>query len=190
MYDDYWWTEVLRKLEPKNDELLRACLASVLFRGKTLRSLWKRIGNLDERTLRINRIADSINSQPSNFESRRHKLLEDMKVLLVIHKFKSYALRFGGKQTESILMVRSQGKLTPASQISTLIRSTSEAWMSDVHAHACVVETSPITADDLLEAFAARSRAASDQNLKGQKRKKGLSSGKGSPNRSRANKHR
>lgn len=161
-HDDPWWTGVLRDLDPGNNNLLRASLDLVLERKQTLKSLWKRKGELsDEQRKKINgftHLLDHaalrfVNSVPGNalaqYEEQIRELRQKHNVLLVIHNFKPYSTFPDGVRSQ--MMVKTGSGLMPASELSPLIRSMREAWQEDVHAHAFTLKDSPMTDAQVIE---------------------------------------
>lgn len=137
LYDDGWWFQVLRGLAcPEGRPALREALELVLRRGSTIRSVWKRRGDLSDDQLReVNALAARARSDVTlAFERRRRELANDG-TFAVVHSFKPYARILKGPEAgESLVQVRTSHKLRPASRLSPVFKSLSEMWENDVHA--------------------------------------------------------
>jgi uncharacterized protein len=134
-FDDYWWLEVLRSVDAGSNELLAACLDLILNRGRTLRSLWKRKGDISHSRAELNAAVDKFFAKAGRIEmnDRRQQLLA-RNVLLTAHKFKPFRKRLDSEH--SIVLVQTDGGTQPASAMSHLIKALQESWQDDIHVHA------------------------------------------------------
>jgi HD superfamily phosphohydrolase len=134
-YDDAWWINALRATPPGDDALLNASLQSVLTRQQTLRSLWKRKGDLTpSQVAQLNALA-----KPANTGARAAltNALRSNGVLLLVHSFTPYRRWVDSDASESILqVVTDSGTLIPAAKHSQLMQSLNAAWDSDLHVFA------------------------------------------------------
>jgi uncharacterized protein len=146
-FDDYWWVEVLRSIPRNSSALLDACLELVLNRGRTLRSLWKRKGDLSEHVrIDLNETAGRFFARSDKIEmSDRRKRLLAQDVLLTTHKFKPYRKRLGIE--DSVALVKSDGSIRPASAMSRIIKGLDQSWEDEIHLHAFGLFASNKTVD-------------------------------------------
>ena len=152
LFDDTWWVQSLRKLQQgTTDSLLRACLDLVLDRGRTLRSLWKRKGDLRQGEFKaINAKVDMLFAAQTGqleFANKRKQLLE-RGVLINAFKFRPYLRR--QPNGDSLMLIKSRGATYPASAMSSLIRNMYDAWEGDIHLYAFVERTSSLTTDEVV----------------------------------------
>jgi hypothetical protein len=154
LFDDTWWIQSLRKLQEqkKTSSLLNACLSLVLDRGRTLRSVWKRKGDLAPEELKaINEKTDRMFASPSGhieLANKRKQLLEKG-VLINAFKFKPYSRR--QPSGESIMLVKSKNGIQSASAMSPLIRNLSDSWAEDIHLYAFVERGSTLTLEQVVQ---------------------------------------
>jgi HD superfamily phosphohydrolase len=174
----------LRSIDKESsDELLSLSLSLVLRRQRRFRSLWKRKGDLSDKLLAdLNKQAGLAKSEPERFETRRRELQNKQSTLLVLHTFKPYSIRAGGKLNDSILLVKTRHGLRPASELSPLIFSLDSAWQEDIHLHAFAPMTSTLSVEELLKAFSRKAlKAASGKKKKKKKKKNKKNKNKKSP---------
>lgn len=161
-HDDPWWLQALRSVEAQNhagSELLKATLQLILRRQPTLKSLWKRKGDLSNlQIVKLNALLDSPERGSSFQDARRRLASED--VLLVLHRFRPYGVTLDGRvERDSIVMIKTGDRLIPVVQLSPLIRSLQAAWEEDLHLHAFALKTSTVTKDKVIRTL-LRSGAA------------------------------
>lgn len=154
--DDSWWIHELHAVEKGTDDLLDACLELVLWRKSTLRSLWKRKGDLSPDQLKkLNAVADGARQDLSKFEEARKRLL-DLGALLALHRFRPFGLQVGQQQLKSVALIETnKGQLLAATDISPLMQSLFTSWQQDIHLHAFSVHES-VTPETILEVFAQK----------------------------------
>jgi HD superfamily phosphohydrolase len=154
-FDEAWWLQVLRSVrQDQNDSLTDACLSFVLERARSLRSVWKRKGDLTDQQLK------DLNSRADNFFSsgngrmllaeKRRRLLQ-MGILLNVFKFKPYTMREESK--ESVMLVKSKHRVEPASKVSPLIRNVISIWQEDIHIYAFVERENSLALGEVVEAI-------------------------------------
>lgn len=160
-FDDAFWWQALRMLRRSASEpLLVACLELVLNRSASLRSLWKRKGNVDpEKVLRLNQLLEDPNAKErvGAIISR----LAERGVLVLRHKFTPFKTfkretRPEGVQADddSLVLIRTDRGLRPAASLSSIIRGLREAWKEEPHLHAFVLtENTGVDADAVLDEF-------------------------------------
>lgn len=149
-FDDNWWYWVMRSLLPSKEPLLEACLLFVLRREQTLRSVWKRPGELDDDT--HERLRNIVPYQdPAAWVSRIEQLRE-RNVIVVSHRFRPFGEVIGSKD-ESIVRILTKGGLQPASTYSPLMRSLKEAWGSDIKVHAFEPATQNSKPQEIVDAL-------------------------------------
>jgi HD superfamily phosphohydrolase len=131
-FDDVWWSTALRTLLDTGDPLLRACVWLVLFRKKSLVSLWKRTGDLDDE------VVSRLNANATQYEElgRRIEELRGKGILVTTHRFRPYGLWPLGTDEDSIMLVKTELGHRSAAKHSPLMHSLYEAWEHDVHLHA------------------------------------------------------
>ena len=161
-HDDPWWLQVLRSVEGQNhdaSELLKATLQLILRRQPTLKSLWKRKGDLSNAEItKLNALLDSPERGASFQEARRR--LASQGVLLVLHRFRPYGVTLDGQvERNSIVMIQSADRLVPVVQLSPLIRSLRTGWDEDLHLHAFALKTSAITKEKVIRILLESDRA-------------------------------
>jgi uncharacterized protein len=155
VFDEAWWLQVLRGVQQEpNDSLTNACFSLVLERGRSLRSVWKRKGDLTHQQL------TDLNSRADNFFSsgdggmilaeKRRRLLQ-MGILLNVFKFKPYTMREESKQ--SVMLIKGKHRVEPASMVSSLIRNVISIWQEDIHIYAFVERDSPRTLTEVVDAI-------------------------------------
>jgi hypothetical protein len=155
MFDEAWWLQVLKSVRlEKNDSLTDSCLSLVLERGRSLRSVWKRKGDLTHQQL------TDLNSRADNFFSsgngrmilaeKRRQLLQ-MGILLNVFKFKPYTIREESRQ--SVMLIKGKHRVEPASIISPLIRNVTSIWQEDIHVYAFVERKSSLELSEVVEAI-------------------------------------
>lgn len=152
-FDDGWWSGVLRSMQSNPlDELTGACLNLVLDRARTLKSVWKRKGDLtDTQFQKINETTDEFFVARSGAiaaaETRRRLLRKG--ILLNAFKFKPYARREPDKESV-MLIIENNKKTVPASRISPIIRNLYSCWEEDIHAYAFVLNENAISIDEVI----------------------------------------
>lgn len=164
VFDDAWWTQVLREMEKREtDKLTRACLELTLDRRRTLRSVWKRRGDLSDKQFKaINSKVEELiapKSGPIDLANKRRQLLQQG-ILIMPFKFKPYSRREPDKK--SVMMIKSKGRSEPASVVSSLINHLQDAWEKDLHLYAFVAHDSNLSIDSVLGAVLAKSGSGSD----------------------------
>ncbi|HEY6446661.1 MAG TPA: hypothetical protein VIY53_09395, partial [Acidobacteriaceae bacterium] len=151
-HDDPWWLEVMREATPsEGQELLVASRAVILERQPSLRSVWKRKGDLtDKERKEINALAARETDDLEAFGRATRRLRERQNILLAIHRFKPFTKTADGS---SVLIVRTRKGLRPASEMSALLRSLDAAWEDDVHVHAFTAKSNRMTPADVISAM-------------------------------------
>jgi uncharacterized protein len=154
-FDEAWWLQVLRSVRrEENDSLTDACLDLVLERGRSLRSVWKRKGDLKPEQLTVlNSRADSFFSSGNGrmiLAQKRRQLLQ-MGILINVFKFKPYTIREESKQ--SVMLIKGKHRVEPASMVSPLIRNVVSIWQEDIHIYAFVERESKLTLNEVVEAI-------------------------------------
>jgi len=157
VFDDAWWIQVLRQIQQhESDNLTRACLNLTLDRTRTLRSVWKRKGELTEKQFRaINAKVEELIAPESgriDLANKRRELLNDG-ILIMPYKFKPYARREPDKK--SVMMIKTKDRTEPASTVSPLINRLQDAWDEDLHLYAFVRSDSGLTLEKVIEAVLA-----------------------------------
>jgi len=155
-HDDPWWLGVLRQSEAAGDDenaLSKATSDLVLRRQPTVRSLWKRKGDLSaDAVAKLNGIVDAPELGESVQNARRR--LEKEGVILILHRFRPYGVSLGGDPNQdSIALIRSGKHLRPVVQLSPLIRSLRDAWREDPHVHGFAVKGAQTSKDRVLRAL-------------------------------------
>lgn len=153
-YTDGWWLERMADAEGRGDELYEACRKLVLHRERTLRSVWKREGELPEDlTSRLNEAVLKLSGQKNKEVLRAvstHLETQD-KILLMAHKFKPYEPNFakeivspgdGAKRYHSHLRIQvAKDRFVSATTLSPLMLSLEEDWRRSLHCHLfCLAE--------------------------------------------------
>lgn len=152
--DDGWWFQRLRLLQvPSTPSLLSACLGLVLDRTPSLKSLWKRKGDLSPDQVRIlrGRTQHLISGEDGRISllAARRRLL-DSGVLLAGFKFKPYVEDRMSKQSAMRILSKSD-RLVPATELSPLIRHLRELWEEDIHFFAFSEKRNEISVDQVLD---------------------------------------
>lgn len=155
VFDEAWWLQVLRSVrQEKNDSLTDACLSLVLERARSLRSVWKRKGDLTpQQLIDLNSRADNFFSSGNGrmiLAQKRRQLLEKG-ILLNVFKFKPYTIREESKQ--SVMLIKGKYRVEPASMASPLIRNVISIWQEDIHIYAFVERESILTLDEVVDAI-------------------------------------
>lgn len=155
-HDDPWWLQILRACEQKSEAyagLLQATTSLILRREPTLKSLWKRKGDLSKSQIaRLNRLFRSPEYGPLIQQVRRE--LAKKGVLLVLHKFRPYGITLGGNpKRDSITLIQSDNRFIPVVQLSPLIRALRDAWDEDLQIHAFALRSSDVTKEQVLESL-------------------------------------
>ncbi len=147
-FDDSWWFELMQALPSASDVLFRACSELLLDRSQTLRSVWKRKGDLSRtQVFALNSLVSESLTKLSLVRSR----LQSRGILLLMHKFRPVRLRSGGSG-ESLMLVRTANKtLIPVTSHSTLIHSLLRAWNEDIHLHAFQLSSNSSTPDEVFQ---------------------------------------
>lgn len=153
-FDDGWWVQSLRQVKKDaTDSLTLACLELTLDRKRTLRSVWKRKGDLtDDQSKAINsRTGDLIAPESGTIRlaNKRRQLLKEG-ILIMPFKFKPYARREPDKK--SVMMIKSKDRIDPASTVSSLIDRLQDAWDRDIHLYAFVSTESNLSAKSVIDA--------------------------------------
>lgn len=151
--DDGWWFQCLRTLQrTATAPLLSACLAVILDRAPKLRSLWKRKGDLSAAQFAALRdhIQDltSLEDGTLKLQAARRRL-SNKGVLFTLFTFKPYAVNRTTKKSAMLIRARN-GTLTPASEMSPLIRHLSDLWAEDIHFYAFAGQENAVTTDEVL----------------------------------------
>jgi HD superfamily phosphohydrolase len=153
-FDDTRWFGTLRSLQSgSHDELTKSCLDLVLDRKRTLRSVWKRKGELSpEQFKRLNGAVDNFflgSDDKLGLQEKRRQLL-DQGILINAFKFKPYLRR---EQTDdSVMLVKARKGIQPASEASPLIKHLWDAWDKDIHIYAFVSRESNLELNEVVEA--------------------------------------
>ena len=160
-FDDAFWWQALRELRPSASEpLLVACLELVLNRSATLRSLWKRKGNVArDKVARLNQLLDDPNAKER--VSATMNRLAERGVLVLRHKFTPFKTFKRETRPEgihpdddSLVLIRTERGLQPAASLSSIIRGLREAWKEEPHLHAFVLANSRgLDAEGVLDEF-------------------------------------
>ena len=156
--DDSWAFQALRKLQrDAKDPLLSACLGVALDRARSLRSIWKRKGDLNPEQ---NGLLDKYFKEFTSPETGTLRLQEARKrlrergVLLALFQFKPYVVDRATKQ--SVMLIQSRGSnLVPASDLSPLIRHLQNLWDEDIHLYAFAEISNTISVDEVLQLMSA-----------------------------------
>ncbi len=153
-FDDAWWVEALRKVkEDESDSLTLACLELTLDRKRTLRSVWKRKGDLnDDQFRKINSRVDDLIAPGSGairLANKRRELLQKG-ILITPFKFKPYARR--EPDNKSVMMIKGKDRTEPASTLSALIDHLQDAWDRDIHLYAFVTSDSTLSVENVIDA--------------------------------------
>jgi HD superfamily phosphohydrolase len=163
-FDDPFWMEALRAI-PKEEQtpLLSACLALVLTRSRSLRSLWKRKGDVPvDKVSRLNILLSSTEPGVAGGLERRLQTLEGKGVLFIKHRFTPFRIferrndssapSGDERKTYSVMLVRTEKRgLQPAARLSSLIRGLHDAWAEEPHLHAFVQADSDLDATEALD---------------------------------------
>ena len=154
-FDDTWWIQALRTIQKdESDPLTAACLNLVLDRGRTLKSVWKRKGDLTtDQFSKINSKADGLFAGPNGpiaLADKRRKLL-DRGILINPFKFKPYARR--EPEGSSVMLIKGKNRTEAASEASPLIANLQDAWKQDIHLYAFTVRDSTLTLNDVVSAI-------------------------------------
>jgi HD superfamily phosphohydrolase len=166
-YDDPFWMQALRAIpDEERTPLLSACLALVLTRAPSLRSLWKRKGDVPgQKVVRLNTLLSSSERGVAGVLDKRMQALERKGVLFIEHHFTPFRVfkqrddaSDEDRKTYSVMLVRTEERgLQPAARLSSLIRGLHAAWAEEPHLHAFVLSDSRLdaseTLDKLTEAF-------------------------------------
>jgi HD superfamily phosphohydrolase len=155
VFDEGWWLQVLRSVRlEQNDRLTNACLSLVLERARSLRSVWKRKGDLTpQQLIDLNSRADNFFSSGNGrmiLAQKRRQLLEKG-ILLNVFKFKPYTMREESKQ--SVMLIKGKYRVEPASTVSPLIRNVISIWQEDIHIYAFVERESSLTLGEVVESI-------------------------------------
>jgi len=158
-FDDGYWVQALREAaDAQQPPLLNACLKLVLQRGDSLRSLWKRKGDVPDGTLRkLNEVLASNEPMTQRELARRQEALHQRGVLVISHKFKPFRV-FSARpdpqkerETYSVMLVRTDERgLLPAARLSPLIRALKEAWDDEPHMHAFALKSAQVDTLDII----------------------------------------
>jgi HD superfamily phosphohydrolase len=135
-FDDAWWTQILKKETEATSPLLKNCKGLVLSREFTLKSIWKRKGDIPSQSLaHINAyLAQILRGAASELARLRHRL-EANDLLISVHRFSPYKIR-ESSDGESLMHVRlANGQLRSVADHSPLLRSLVTAWNEDIHLH-------------------------------------------------------
>jgi HD superfamily phosphohydrolase len=151
--DDTWAFQALRQLRKStSDPLLAACLDVALDRTRTLRSVWKRKGDLSSEQFGLlqTRFKEltSPKTGPLRLQEARRRLLEHG-VLLALLKFSPYVEERATKESVMLILSRRED-LQPASRMSPLIRHLKDAWEEDIHLYAFTELNNRISIDEVL----------------------------------------
>jgi hypothetical protein len=153
--DDGWWFQQLRGLQSSADEpLLSACLNLALDRARSLKSLWKRKGDLSAEQFGALRqiIKDwtSPTTETVPLQEIRRNLMGNG-VLFIFFGFRPYDEVRDKGDGDSVMLVQSKDrKVRPVTQLSPLIRYLKEVWEEDIHLYAFADQRNAITIDELL----------------------------------------
>ncbi|MCY1017605.1 HD domain-containing protein [Pyxidicoccus sp. MSG2] len=160
-FDDAFWWQALRELRRSASEpLLVASLDLVLNRSATLRSLWKRKGNVArEKVLRLNQLLEDPDAKERVGATMNR--LAGRGVLLLRHKFTPFKTFKRETRPEgvspdddSLVLIRTERGLQPAASLSSIIRGLREAWKEEPHLHAFVLASNhTLDADGVLDEF-------------------------------------
>ncbi len=148
-FDDGWWTQVLKKTSNATP-MLRNCLGLVLSRQFTLKSIWKRKGDISPQSLaRVNAyLTEMLRGERAASElAQLRQRLEKNNLLVSVHKFSPYKIRESNDgRDESLMLVRlADGQLRPVATHSPLLRSLVTAWDEDIHLHVSALLSEPQT---------------------------------------------
>ncbi len=154
LFDDTWWVQALRELQKgETDSLTIACLDLTLDRGRTLQSVWKRKGDLNDGQFRAinSRVDDLIapGSGPIRLAKKRRQLLQ-MGILIMPFRFRPYARREPDKK--SVMMIKGKDRTEPASVVSALIDDLQDAWDRDIHLYAFIGRDSSLSLNSVIDA--------------------------------------
>jgi HD superfamily phosphohydrolase len=152
-FDDTWWIQTLREVQKQEtDALARACLDVTLDRKRSLRSVWKRKGDLtSDQFRRLNTKVDELIAPGTgriDLANKRRQLLQ-LGILITPFKFKAYSRR--EPDNASVMMIKSKNRNDPASTMSTLIRHLHDAWENDLHLYAFVPNDSTLSTNEVIE---------------------------------------
>jgi len=158
-YTDHWWMEsILQQAGTlRMSPLGAACFDLIMHRKPTLRSVWKREGDLsDHDTLRLRGALKKI-ELPTNQRIVTKRMAEEHNLLLAVHKFKPYSgLPGTSSKTESAPVSRLQmrlgnNKYAPVSQMSPLLQALYHDWEKSLPAHVFALTTDSRSASDIVE---------------------------------------
>jgi HD superfamily phosphohydrolase len=156
--DDGWWFQGLRKLQTKSDaSLLSSCLSVALDRAPTLKSLWKRKGDLTtaQHAALKERVQSLTAAESGKVQLQgARQLLLDNGVLFTMFRFTPFAIDRTSKES-AMLISSKNGNLVPASRLSPLIRHLESFWQEDIHFYAFAGLNNPITIDGVLDLLKA-----------------------------------
>jgi HD superfamily phosphohydrolase len=152
IFDDTWWFQSLRVFRRTSSNLLtNACLDLVLDRQRTLRSVWKRKGDLTpEQRERINSKVDGLFTSadgPIALAQKRRQLLDEG---ILIAPFKFNPLTRRKPDRESVMLIKSANGTVPASTVSPLIAHLRDSWEQDIHLYAFVLQDNSATLNEIV----------------------------------------
>ena len=156
--DDSWAFQALRNLKKDaTDPLLDACLGVALDRARSLRSIWKRKGDLnpEQGGLLSTYFKEFTSPETGTLRLQEaRKRLRKHGVLLALFQFKPYVVDRATKQ--SVMLIQSRGSnLVPASELSPLIRHLQDLWDEDIHLYAFAELSNSISVDEVLQMMSA-----------------------------------
>jgi hypothetical protein len=156
-YDDSWWIQVLRDLQRREtDPLAISALGLVLDRAPSLRSVWKRKGDLTpDQRMQINTKVKTLFSSDEgqiSFASKRRQLLETG-ILINAFKFRPFLLR--QPTGESVMLIKGKTRTEPASVVSPLVRDLWHIWNEDIHLYAFVRAEDSRSIDEVVDLILA-----------------------------------
>jgi HD superfamily phosphohydrolase len=184
-YSDGWWMEKLRAFRAKvhdrreaniadrrtrgggssppsdrSAEILLACLDLILDRGRTLKSVWKREGDLNHDLVgRLNSAVDGLMKPEKQALPRFLKALrEDANpVLAVVHRFTPFKFAKDPDTLEmrhgvaKFCVSRGDTTIVPMTELSPLVGSLVRDWEAGLHVHAFVLKQDTRTREQIAE---------------------------------------
>jgi HD superfamily phosphohydrolase len=150
-YDDVWWTSLMRQFayNTNNDEWVNL----VCWRARGPRSLWKRAGEFPAKLREWNSRLPS----PADLDAARawadaEGQLRNEGILVVRHRRFTPWRAVPGDESTSVLTVQlDSGTLVPVTDLSPVVASLREAWMSDIQVQAFATSGCGLSPSDVIE---------------------------------------
>jgi HD superfamily phosphohydrolase len=153
-FDDTWWLQVMRSECRSSAALFRACADLILYRKPTLKSIWKRKGDLNRTQIL------ALNSYLSESLTDLSKLRDKLRtkgILVLVHRFRPVRLRPAGESAGESLMLLKTGtnNLMPVTKHSILIHSLLKTWRKDIHLHVFQLVGKSLPTDEIVRLILA-----------------------------------